>query len=242
MAFTYGFYSYDKNDSSSDAKLYDAEQVSNLFDGLITEGVYEHFGNRFRVTGSNSPDTVNVDSGRAWFNHTWNYNDNMISFPALAPTDLSSQKRIDALVIDINNETRHNELKWVEGTVTTGTPVKPTLTNTEKHVQKALAYITRSTSYYISNDMIENVVGTDETPFVAGVLKKDIVLSRVLTAGSTSVTFTGVVVGPDTVVNIGTSDPNADYASFTVSGTTYTVTFDEMENDVTVYLIISEVR
>lgn len=239
MAFTYGFYNYNDNDPSEDAKLYDAEQMSHMFDGLITDGVYEHIGNKFRVSESSAANTVYVDTGRAWFNHTWNYNDEVLSLEA--PSQPSSS-RIDALVIDINSDTRHNEFRWVQGTEASS-PEKPTLINTPTHVQKAIAYITRSSSQYITDDMIENVVGTDETPFVTGVLKNEVVYSKVLIAGYTSVQFNGVETTENSIVNIGTSIPGVEYDEITRTGRQYVISFAEpFEENITVYMIVSEVR
>lgn len=171
MAFTYGFYNYNENDA--DQKLYDAEQMSQLFDGIITDGVYAHVGSCFLVSaigsGSNS---VIIGSGRAWFNHTWSYNDR--NYILEAPPPPTTQYRIDAVVIDINSNknSRTNKFDWRMGSESSN-PTRPTLIHEEKHDQYALAYVRRTPGVtVISAADISNAVGTNETPYVTGVLEK----------------------------------------------------------------------
>ena len=65
MAFSYGFY----NSLNGDRK-YDSEDLSRMFDGIIYDGVIGAVGDTFAVKAGTG-NTVNVSSGRAWFNHTW---------------------------------------------------------------------------------------------------------------------------------------------------------------------------
>lgn len=172
MAFTYGFYNYNENDA--DQKLYDAIQMSQLFDGIITDGVYGHVGSCFRVTamGGNLSNTVKIGTGRCWFNHTWSYNDTDYVLEN-APGAPNLYDRIDAVVIDINSNknARINKFKWVVGTESE-TPVKPTLNHDKYHNQYALCYIHREPGRNEIREVdIENAVGTPETPYVTGVLE-----------------------------------------------------------------------
>lgn len=241
MGFTYGFYNYDGNDSSTDAKLYDAEQMSQLFDGLITDGIYEHVGEKFHVSAPNdsSENLVYIGSGRAWLCHTWNNNDS--SYAMEAPVPPTFNPRIDVLVIDVNSETRHNEFAWVIGTESEN-PMPPSLINTETHKQLPIANVLRNVNTgVITNSNIMNLAGSPESPYVSGVLKNDIIFSNVLVTGQTSVTFSNVIVG-EAIVSVGTSKPGVEYEDISVNGTTYTVTFDAQNEDITVYLIVSGVR
>jgi hypothetical protein len=169
MSFTYGFY----NSYNGDRK-YDAVQFSSLFDGLITDGVFETIDKGFIVLASDVPNTVIVQTGRAWFNHTWNYNDANISLENESGTPFGGVSRIDAVVLDINSNTdvRENSIIWVTGTETSQTPNKPTLINDDYHHQYPLCYVTRSSSDngVITQANIENVIGTSECPFVTGVV------------------------------------------------------------------------
>lgn len=171
MAFTYGFYNYNADDV--EPKLYDAEQMSRIFDGIISDGVYAHVGSSFHVTAptNNRGNTVIVGSGRAWFDHTWNFNDGDMVLSG-APDSPLNYKRIDAVVIDIDKreQNRCNKLTWVEGDVAPN-PVRPTLAKDPDHTQYALAYVTRIPERNVIFDKdIKNVVGTTQTPFVAGII------------------------------------------------------------------------
>lgn len=161
MAFTFGFYNSLNHD-----RMYDAVQMSQFFDGLITDGVYGTVGERFKIKTSTLNNTVVVGSGRAWFNHTWNYNDADLPITGSSPNVLYN--RYDAIVIDINSDTNYrlNQIIYVTGTGSSN-PVKPTMINTATHHQYPLCYIYRKTNVStISESDIEYVVGTDECPYV----------------------------------------------------------------------------
>lgn len=67
------------------------------------------------------------------------------------------------------------------------------------------------------------------------------VYTQTLAAGNTSVAFTDVATTASSVVEVGTSVAGLDYNSISVSGTTYTVSFDAQASNVTIYLIVSEI-
>lgn len=166
MALTFGFY----NSIEGDRK-YDAIQFGRIFDGIITDGVYATYEKGMVVKASDNAGEVIIQPGRAWFNHTWNYNDADYVMEAPAPEVLLD--RIDALVLDINEEqaVRENSFAWVTGTPSSN-PVRPTLTNTTTHHQYPLCYVRRyaETTMIYTKD-ITSMVGTSECPFVTGVLE-----------------------------------------------------------------------
>ena len=94
MSITYGFYNAQDHD-----RLYDAEQVSQIFDGLIGNGVYETIGDAF-IVKANGGMSVSVGTGRAWFDHTWTLNDAV--YPVTLDNSQSIVKRIDAVVLEID--------------------------------------------------------------------------------------------------------------------------------------------
>ncbi len=165
MALTYGFY-----DSLNHDRLYNAQQMSAIFDGIINDGVFMSVGNQLHTVAGSGMQVI-VKSGRAWFNSTWTLNDQEYPLTISAADVLLT--RIDAVVLEVNSEqaTRANSLKIVKGTPAS-TPAKPTLTNTSTVHQHALAYVTvaKNTSA-ITNSMIEIVVGKTETPYVTAILQ-----------------------------------------------------------------------
>lgn len=165
MAVTYGFY-----DSLNHDRLYNAQQMSAIFDGIINDGVFMSVGNQFHTVAGTGMQVI-VKSGRAWFDSTWTLND--AEYPLSIDAADMLLTRIDAVVLEVNSEvaTRANTIKVVKGTPAS-TPAKPTLTNTATIHQHALAYVTVAKNITaITNSMIEIVVGKTETPYVTAILQ-----------------------------------------------------------------------
>lgn len=165
MAVTYGFY-----DSLNHDRIYNAQQMSAIFDGIINDGVFMSVGNQFHTVAGTGMQVI-VKSGRAWFDSTWTLND--AEYPLSIDAADVLLTRIDAVVLEVNSEvaTRANTIKIVKGTPAS-TPAKPTLTNTAAVHQHALAYVTvAKNTTAITNSMIEIVVGKTETPYVTAILQ-----------------------------------------------------------------------
>jgi hypothetical protein len=165
LTLTYGFYN-----SISGDRVYDAKDLSSLFDGIINDGIFMSIGDYFRVTASTGMDVV-VGTGRSWFNSSWTLNDAPIVL-TVDPAELVLN-RIDVVVIEVNaaEEVRANSIKIVKGTPATN-PVAPALTNTELIHQYPLAhiYIGAGVSEIITAN-ITNKIGTASTPFITGILQ-----------------------------------------------------------------------
>lgn len=165
MAFTCGFFNSENGD-----RKYNAEQMSAIFDGIIADGVFTTIGDHMAVSAGTGMQVL-VGTGKAWFDHTWNVND--AAYPlAIAASDVTLS-RIDAIVLETNHSdsVRLNKLRVVQGTVASS-PVKPTLTNSEKVHQHPLAWVTVAPGVtQIAASAIENAVGTSACPFVTGVIE-----------------------------------------------------------------------
>jgi hypothetical protein len=165
VSVTYGFYNAINHDRS-----YNSSQISDIFDGIINDGVFQSIGTALVVKASSGM-TVNVGVGRAWFNRTWTFND------AVLPLVVSDAElllgRIDAVVLEVDStETvRANSIKIIKGTPSSS-PVAPTMVSTNYIHQYPLAYISVAvnTTEILETD-ITNCVGTTSTPFVTGILK-----------------------------------------------------------------------
>lgn len=164
MAFTCGFFNSENGD-----RKYNAEQMSAIFDGIIADGVFTTIGDHMAVSAGTGMQVL-VGTGKAWFDHTWNVND--AAYPlAIAASDVTLS-RIDAIVLETNHSdsVRLNKLRVVQGTVASS-PVKPTLTNSEKVHQHPLAWVTVAPGVtQIAASAIENAVGTSACPFVTGII------------------------------------------------------------------------
>lgn len=165
MAITYGFFNSLNHD-----RLYSADQMSEMFNGIINDGVFMSIGTSLVVV-EYSGMTVHVGIGRAWFNSRWLKND------ALHPLtlDTSSQvlNRIDAVVVDVNSEaeTRACDIKIVKGTEAVE-PERPTMIHDEYHHQYPLAYIYVAANVEeIHQADITNMVGSEECPYITAILQ-----------------------------------------------------------------------
>lgn len=164
MSVTYGFYN-----SLNGDRRYDAIQITNIFNGLISDGIFATIGTCFVVKADVGID-VTVGIGRAWFNSTWTLNDSIL--PLTAPVSDVLLERIDAVVIEVNKSeaVRANSIKFVQG-VPSSSPVNPILTNEGNTSQYPLCYVYRpANSNLITQAQITNVIGTIECPFVAGII------------------------------------------------------------------------
>lgn len=165
MSLTHGFFNSVNGD-----RMYNAQQMASIFDGIINDGIFSSVGECFIVQPASGM-TLTVGAGRAWFNSTWTYNDYDIA--VVIPTSETILNRIDAVVLEINHTSsiRANSIKVIEGTPATS-PVPPTLADTDDVHQYALAYVTvAAKTSTITAAMIDNQVGTGSTPFVTGILE-----------------------------------------------------------------------
>lgn len=163
MAVTSGFFN-----SLNYDRLYNSEEMSEIFDGVIEDGVYSNIYNQFRVT-SNEGMTVQVDTGRSWFNHAWTKNDSILLVQV--PDSEILFDRIDALVIRVDHTEAVRSADIIE--IVKGTPSadpqRPTLQNGPEVFQHPLAYIyVKAETMEITQADITNMVGTSECPFVVG--------------------------------------------------------------------------
>lgn len=162
MALSYGFY----NSLDGDRK-YDAEDFGRMFDGIITDGVIGSVGDAFAVKAAGE-NKITVGSGRAWFNHTWSYNDAPVTLTLKEADALSD--RYDAIALAINQRKRQNHWATFIG-VASSSPVKPNMDPAFDDIYYPLAYIYRKAgSTEITQADIENVVGTSACPLCAGVM------------------------------------------------------------------------
>lgn len=164
MAVTSGFFNSRDGD-----RRYDARQVSELFDGVIGDGVFMHVGEGLQVFPTNSPNTVSVGTGRCWFDHVWVKNwpsRHLVSLPA--PDEY--YMRYDAIVVEIDHSTsgRYGYITWVKGTASSN-PALPTLLNEGDHgrTQHPLAYVRRfANTTTINSSDINSRVGFSDCPWV----------------------------------------------------------------------------
>lgn len=150
-------------------RTYDAEEISSMFDGIILDGVYQGYGEVFNVKPGSLPNTVVVESGRAWFDHTWTLNDN--DFAIELPGSNIMLPRYDTILIEVNLTNRKNRINYFTGTPSSN-PQKVAPDNTDKIKYYPIAYILRpAESTMVTTSDIYTNIGGPRCPIVTGVLE-----------------------------------------------------------------------
>ena len=120
-------------------RTYNAQQMSEIFEGLITDGVYESVGNKMAVQ-PNSGMIIQIASGRGWFGKHWVNNDAEY-LHTLEASDVTLNRYCAVCVrVDENNAGRKAEPYFKYSDFATD-PVKPTMTRTETVKEYCLAYV-----------------------------------------------------------------------------------------------------
>lgn len=110
MAVTSGFY----DSETSSPRMYTAEEFGSIFDGLISDGVYQWYGQKFEVTKATGNSlNVNVGTGRGWFKHTWILNDSLMQITVRQPH--TTYSRVDVIAIKVNKQARTNTIEYYYG-------------------------------------------------------------------------------------------------------------------------------
>lgn len=134
MAWTSGFFNSVNGD-----RLYNAKQMSEIFEGLITDGVYESVGNKMAVQ-PNSGMTIQIATGRGWFNKHWVNNDSEYTL-TLEESDVTLNRYCAVCIKVDDTDAVRNAVPYLKYSEFATTPVKPTMTRTETVKEYCLAYI-----------------------------------------------------------------------------------------------------
>ena len=175
MSVTSGFFNSKNGD-----RRYSAEQMSSIFDGVITDGVFGNIGKVLNVTADGSY-TVYVDTGKAWFNSAWVNNDALL--PLVIAQSEVALDRIDAVVVEIDHSdpVRSGSIKIVTGSASSEVKF-PVLANEVTKHQYPLAYIyVKAGCTGINQADVTNMVGTSSCPFITSIQEQtdiDYVCSR----------------------------------------------------------------
>ena len=164
MAITYGFF----NSLAGDRK-YNAAQITEYFEGLVSDGVYESVGGALQVqaaTGMN----VNIQTGRAIVDCRWIRNDAVITMPITASH--VTLARYTAIMIRLDYSARDISIIAVDGTPAAN-PEKPTPTNTTEVKDLILAYLyIPGGATTITQTNIQDMRGSNLCGWVTGLIKQ----------------------------------------------------------------------
>jgi len=164
MAITYGFFNSLNHD-----RTYNAAQITEYFDGLVSDGVYESVGGAMQVqaaTGMN----VDIQTGRAIIDCRWIRNDAVLTMPITASH--VTLARYTAIMVRLDYSARTISIIAVDGTPATS-PLKPepTQTATVKDLVLAYLYIPAGATV-IPQANIQDQRGTSMCGWVTGLIKQ----------------------------------------------------------------------
>lgn len=134
MAWTNGFHNSVQHD-----RLYNADQMSAIFDGLITQGVYAAVGNKLAVEPNNGM-TIQINTGRGWFNSRWVCNTSPLLLE-LEESDVLLNRWAAVCIRGDNTDSVRNTAPYIKYGEFSTTPQKPTMERTEKVKEYCLAYV-----------------------------------------------------------------------------------------------------
>ena len=164
MAITYGYFN-----SLNGDRVYNADQMSEYFDGLVSNGVYESIGGALRVSSASGM-TVNVATGRAIIACKWIKNDAIL--PLTVTAAHATLARYSAVVVRLDNTNRLMTITTKDGTPAS-TPTKPAMADTETIKELCLAYIyVRAGATALTQADIQDTRGLDICGFVTGLIEQ----------------------------------------------------------------------
>jgi hypothetical protein len=165
MAITYGFFN-----SLNGDRTYDADQMSEYFDGLVSNGVYESVGGGLQVLAVSEGMAVNVSTGRALINCKWLNNSAVLTLDITAAHAILN--RWTAVIVRLDIVNRLMTITTKDGTPATD-PVKPPMQNDASMVEMCLAYVyVAADSGSISQADITDMRGTNLCGWVTGLIEQ----------------------------------------------------------------------
>lgn len=139
MALEYGFFNAVKQTDGTYDRVYNAEQMSRYFNGLVSPGVYESVGGGLQVRAGTGM-TVQVQTGRAILGDNCQWLDNDAVLDIVLNAAHVTLNRYTAIVMRLDCTNRNISIVAVDGANATA-PTKPAMTRTSAIMEYCLAYV-----------------------------------------------------------------------------------------------------
>lgn len=166
MAVSSGFFNSIDGD-----RVYNADQMSTYFKGLISDGVYENVGSRLRVTNGSGM-SVNVGTGRAVVLSRWVENDAELNL-ALDAADVQ-YNRIDAIAVRLDLTESGRAVNIIVKKGTNAAKPEPPARSTGADIYElylATVSIPKGTTT-ITQDLITDLRPSDQCGWVTGLVEQ----------------------------------------------------------------------
>lgn len=153
-------------------RTYNADQMSAIFEGLITDGVYYSVGNKMAVQPNNGM-TIQIATGRGWFGKHWVNNDSEYTMTLEASDVLLNRYAAICIKVDDSDAVRA-AVPYIKYSEYATTPVKPTMTRTENVKEYCLAYvyIKAGATVITASDIIDTRADESVCGWVAGLIEQ----------------------------------------------------------------------
>lgn len=163
--WTYGFFNSVNGD-----RLYNADQMSSIFEGLITDGVYESVANKLAVQ-PNEDMVIQIATGRGWFNKHWVNNDSEYLL-TLENADVVLNRYCAVCIRVDNTDSVRNAVPYLKYSQFATNPVKPEMTRTETIKEYCLAYvkIRAGATEILASDIEDTRFDTELCGWVTGLI------------------------------------------------------------------------
>lgn len=139
MALEYGFFNAVQQTDGTYDRVYNAEQMSRYFNGLVSPGVYESVGGGLQVRAGTGM-TVQVQTGRAILGDNCQWLDNDAVLDIVLNAAHVTLNRYTAIVMRLDYTNRNISIVAVDGANATA-PAKPVMTRTSAIMEYCLAYV-----------------------------------------------------------------------------------------------------
>ena len=153
-------------------RVYNAEQMSNIFEGLITDGVYESVGDKLAVQQNNGM-TIQIASGRGWFGKRWVNNDapHLIELEA---SDVTLNRYAAVCVRVDTTDSGRTATPYIKYSDYATTPARPTMIRTETVKEYCLAYvyIKAGATAITASDIEDTRANTELCGWVTGLIEQ----------------------------------------------------------------------
>lgn len=153
-------------------RLYNSQQMSEIFEGLITDGVYESVANKLAVQPNNGM-TIQIATGRGWFGKHWVNNDSEYTL-TVENSDVILNRYVAVVIKVDDTDAVRDAVPYLKYSEFATNPAKPTMERTETVKEFCLAYIyVRAGATSITAGDIEDT-RADETVcgWVTGLIKQ----------------------------------------------------------------------
>lgn len=166
MALEYGFY-----DSYNGDRKYNAQNMNDIFEGILTDGVYAGVGDEFFVRPGKGLQAI-VGTGRAWFKMTWNKNRVMTPIEFDQPDPVYT--RIDTVCIRARQNVleRVNDIYIYKGSIREEAGPPDIEDEAETYYLPIANVSIRPNATDIKASDIEILVGKERCPYVTSILQQ----------------------------------------------------------------------